>query len=319
MKNNKIVIAGGTGFIGQALASYFSNNNQVVILTRNLVDTNNAYNQFEIVNNVQENIKLVEWDGKSVGDWRNDIDGSDLIINLAGKSVNCRYTKANKQIIFDSRVYSTKAIGEAISLCKHPPTLWLNAASATIYRNANDKPQDEFVGEIENDFSVQVCKLWEKTFFEQTTPQTRKIALRTAITLGNGGVMIPYLNLLKFGLGGRQGNGRQMYSWIHIDDVCAIVDFLYKHTNIDRVINVSSPNPITNNTFMKVLRQKTNTKIGLPVFEWMLKIGATIIGTETELILKSRWVLPTKLLSYGYVFKYPHLEAAVDEILRKRS
>jgi uncharacterized protein len=148
------------------------------------------------------------------------------------------------------------------------------------------------------------------------TPFTRKVALRTAITLGNGGVMIPYFNLLKFGLGGKQGSGKQMYSWVHIDHVCGIIDFVYNHTNVEGMINVSSPNPVTNNTFMQVLRQQTNTNIGLPAFTWMLKIGAALIGTETELILKSRWVLPTKLLNYGYQFKYPHLEQAVNALVK---
>ncbi len=317
MNNKKIIIAGGTGFIGQALASYFSSNNQVIILTRNVAENNNANKHLTSSIAKCDNIKMVLWDGKNTGNWCKEIDGCDLVINLSGKSVNCRYTAANKQAIFDSRIYPTKAIGEAIRLCKNSPKLWLNAASATIYRSATDKPQDEFVGEIKNDFSVQVCKLWETTFFEQNTPQTRKIALRTAITLGNGGVMVPYFNLLKFGLGGKQGNGRQMYSWVHIDDVCLIVDFLFSQTEINGVINVSSPNPVTNNTFMKVLRQQTNTTIGLPAFKWMLTIGAAIIGTETELILKSRWVLPTKLLSYGYQFKYPYLNDAFRAVIKE--
>jgi uncharacterized protein len=312
MKNKKIVIAGGSGFIGQALVAYFSKYNNVIVLSRNAGEVNNAYSQSMLTNAITN----VYWDGKTLGNWCKVIDGSDVVINLCGKSVNCRYTKANKQAIFDSRTTPTKAIGEAIRLCKQPPTLWLNAASATIYRNATDKPQDEFVGEIENDFSVQVCKKWEASFFEQETAFTRKVALRTAITLGNGGVMIPYFNLLKFGLGGKQGSGKQMYSWVHIDDVCGIIDFVYNHTNVEGMINVSSPNPVTNNTFMQVLRQQTNTNIGLPAFTWMLKIGAALIGTETELILKSRWVLPTKLLNYGYQFKYPHLEQAVNAIVK---
>lgn len=312
MKNKKIVIAGGSGFIGQALVAYFSKYNNVIVLSRNAGEVNNSYSQSMLTNAITN----VYWDGKTLGNWCKVIDGSDVVINLCGKSVNCRYTKANKQAIFDSRTIPTKVIGEAIRLCKQPPTLWLNAASATIYRHATDKPQDEFVGEIENDFSVQVCKKWEASFFEQETPFTRKVALRTAITLGNGGVMIPYFNLLKFGLGGKQGSGKQMYSWVHIDDVCGIIDFVYNHTNVEGMINVSSPNPVTNNTFMQVLRQQTNTNIGLPAFTWMLKIGAALIGTETELILKSRWVLPTKLLNYGYQLKYPHLEQAVNAIVK---
>lgn len=312
MKNKKIVIAGGTGFIGQALIEHFSKDNEVLILSRNVDEVNNTYSKTSSINIVAK----VLWDGKNLGNWCKVIDGSDVVINLCGKSVNCRYTTANKQAIFDSRTIPTKAIGQAIQLSERPPSLWINAASATIYRHAMDKPQDEFIGEVENDFSVQVCKKWEASFFEQETPFTRKVALRTAITLGNGGVMIPYFNLLKFGLGGKQGSGKQMYSWVHIDDVCGIIDFVYNHINIEGVINVSSPYPVTNDTFMQVLRQQTNTNIGLPAFIWMLKIGAAIIGTETELILKSRWVLPTKLLNYGYQFKYPTLGKAVEQIIK---
>jgi len=207
MKNKKIVIAGGTGFIGQALIEHFSKDNEVLVLSRNVDEVNNTYNKTSTINIVTK----VLWDGKALDNWCKMIDGSDVVINLCGKSVNCRYTEVNKQAIFDSRTLPTKAIGEAIKLCKNPPVLWINAASATIYRHAMDKPQDEFDGEIENDFSVQVCKKWEATFFEQETPFTRKVALRTAITLGNGGVMIPYFNLLKFGLGGKHRANASKY------------------------------------------------------------------------------------------------------------
>jgi uncharacterized protein (TIGR01777 family) len=198
-----------------------------------------------------------------------------------------------------------------------PPSLWINAASATIYRHAMDRPQDEETGEVHNDFSVQVCKLWEKTFFEERTPFTRKIAFRMAITLGAGGVMVPYFNLLKFGLGGKQGSGRQMYSWVHITDVCRAIDFMVEHPDLEGVYNLSSPNPITNETFMKTLRKAAGHKYGLPAYEWMLAIGTRLIGTEDELILKSRWVVPTKLLQEGFTFKYVTIDKAFADIISK--
>ncbi len=317
MKNKKIVIAGGTGFIGRNLAKHFAADNKVVILTRSVSSENNAFVDFTIASDSTGNIKLVRWNGISIGEWKSEIDGCDLVINLAGKSVNCRYNEKNKKEIFESRINATKAIGEAIHNSVVPPKLWINASSATIYRNATDTAQDEFTGEVENDFSVQVCKRWEKALFEERTPFTRKIAIRTAITLGVGGVMVPYFNLLKFGLGGRQGNGKQMYSWVHIDDVCCAIEFMFKRNDMEGVYNLSSPNPVSNQFFMATLCKATGQKVGLPAYKWMLKIGAWLIGTETELILKSRWVLPAKLIQAGFRFKYPLLEDAVKNIVEQ--
>ncbi|HVX51190.1 MAG TPA: TIGR01777 family oxidoreductase [Chitinophagaceae bacterium] len=322
MTNKKIIIAGGTGFIGHALAAYFGGTNTIIILSRggNHAHNNNFGNS--PLAGRSGNVHLVRWNGKDAGDWCKEIDGADVVINLTGKSVNCRYTAKNKREIFDSRTNSTKAIGNAIYNATVPPKLWLNAASATIYRNATDRPQDEYTGEIENDFSVQVCKLWEKTFFDQRTPFTRKVALRMAVTLGNGGVMVPYLNLCKFGLGGRQGSGKQMFSWVHAEDICRAVDFFFEHAELEGVYNVCSPNPVSNQIFMQTLRRVTGHFFGLPAFAWMLKIGAVLIGTETELLLKSRWVVPAKLTEAGFSFKYAKLDdaftAIISQMPRKR-
>lgn len=316
MKNKKIIIAGGSGFIGEEMIRYFGKTNQLVILTRNLKAGNNNRNHFSGLTEADlTNTRFVEWNGKTVGDWKEEINNSDIVINLAGKSVNCRYTEQNKREILNSRTDSTKVIGEAILQITHPPELWINASSATIYRHATDKPQDEYTGEIKNDFSVQVCKQWEEVFYEQKTPNTRKIALRMAITIGADGVMLPYFNLLKFGLGGKQGNGKQMYSWIHIEDSCRIIDWLFDHKELEGTFNCSSPNPVTNEAFMKNLRQVTNTTVGLPAYTWMLKLGAWVIGTETELVLKSRWVVPKKLLESGYTFKYPFITEALQNVI----
>ena len=318
MKNKKIVIAGGTGFIGNAITNYFGRENEIVILTRNVNDqNNNAHGKFVIEKELRENVRLVQWNAKDAGAWCKEIDGCDIVINLAGKSVNCRYNEKNKQEIFDSRTNSTKAIGEAVRNAVVPPKLWINAASATIYPHATERPNDEYTTDFHNDFSVQVCKLWEKTFLEQRTAFTRKIVLRMAVTLGNDSVMIPYLNLCKFGLGGKQGSGKQMYSWVHVEDICRAIEFIWDHKEMEGVFNVSSPNPVTNETFMRTLRKVTGQKFALPAYTWMLKIGAGLIGTETELLLKSRWVLPTKLLANGFTFKYAQLQTAFEEIIAK--
>ncbi len=318
MKNKRIVIAGGTGFIGQELVRYFGRDNHIIVLSRQSANThNNAYTDNLLLPSQGYDVTYRRWDGQHVEKhWANELEGADMLINLAGKSVNCRYTEKNKQAIFDSRTRSTTALGDAIRQCGIPPKLWINAASATIYRHATDRPQDEYTGEYQDDFSVQVCKRWEQTFFDQPAPFTRKVALRMAITLGNGGVMVPYFNLLKFGLGGHQGNGHQMYSWVHVEDVCRVMEWMYHRPDCEGVYNCASPNPVTNEYFMKTLRRLTGNKIGLPAPRPILTLGARLIGTETELILKSRWVIPTRLSETGFTFRYPKLEDALGAIIK---
>ena len=345
MQNLHIVIAGGTGFIGEAMAAFFSKENRVTLLTRGRTGASN--NRFHTARPLPENVRLVQWNGKDQGEWSRMIDGCDVVINLAGQSVNCRYTAKNKAAIFDSRINTTTAIGDAIRQAAHPPALWVNAASATIYRHSTLHAQDEFTGEIsaeraaneylssydrlslwlarltgtsgknrlEEDFSVQVCQRWEHSFFSQPTPATRKAALRIAITLGNGGVMMPYLTLAKWGLGGHQGNGSQYFSWIHVTDVCRIIVFLWEHTALEGVFNASSPNPVTGRIFSQTLARICGRRLAIPAPVCMLQCGARLIGTETELLLKSRRVLPLRLLQEGFVFRYPQLPGALENIV----
>jgi uncharacterized protein (TIGR01777 family) len=307
MRNKKIILAGGAGFIGQALAAWFGKDNETVILSRsvNYPEADSGYN-----------IRYCRWDGKTVEPhWAREIDGADIVINLAGRSVNCRYTPQNRQEILDSRIDATTALGQAIQKAVVPPKLWINAASATIYRHAEDRPQDEYTGEFHDDFSVRVCKAWEKAFEAQRTPFTRKIGLRLAITLGKGGALIPYLRLAKLGLGGPQGNGRQLFSWIHTDDLCRCVEWFFDHPELEGIYNLSSPRPVSNAVFMEALRKAVGRSIGLPAPEWLLRIGAALIGTETELILKSRWVLPTKLQEAGFSWRYGRIEEAIEDLV----
>lgn len=316
MNGKKIIIAGGTGFIGQYLCNYFGKDNEVIVLTRGTKgEKDNAFGESIVHPGMK--ISYLQWDAQQEGEWTKILEKADVLINLTGKTVNCRYNTKNKKGILDSRVNATKVLGTAIQKAVHPPKLWINAASATIYPHATDTPRDESFTDFAGDFSVQVCRAWEKAFYEQRTPFTRKVALRMAITLGPGGVMVPYFNLLKYGLGGRQGNGGQMYSWVHIDDTCRMICWIEANKELEGTFNCSSPRPVTNAVFMEVLRRETGHRFGLPAYAWMLAIGAPLIGTETELVLKSRWVLPTRILATGFRFKYPVLKGALHDIVGK--
>lgn len=294
----KVVLAGGTGFVGKYFEEKFRNLGYAVIV----ISRNNTH---------------IQWDNER--EIANALDGAELLINLAGKSVNCRYNQSNKDEILRSRTKTTKILGNAILNCKHPPKLWINSSTATIYRHAMDKPMTEAEGEIGSGFSVDVATNWEKSFFDFQLLGTRQIALRIAIVLGeNGGVMKPLINLVRFGLGGKQGSGKQMFSWIHIEDLFNIILFLQKDDALNGVFNCSAPNPITNAHLMKSLRKTIKVRIGLPSPAWLLKIGAVLIGTETELVLKSRWVIPDRLAKAGYEFKFPEIDSALEDILNIR-
>lgn len=300
----KVVIAGGTGFIGMYLAQRYAGNGcHVVVIARNCRED-------------ERNISYVRWDAKTIDNWAKELDGADILINLAGKSVNCRYTEANKREIYDSRTGSTIVLGEAIQQCLNPPKLWINASTATIYRHAEDRPQDEDTGEIGKGFSVDVAKQWEKAFFNAETPDTRKISLRIAITLGpNGGVMIPFRNMVKMGLGGKQGNGKQMFSWLHIEDLARIIDFIEANELLEGVYNASSPNPVNNAAFTAAMRKAYDMSFGIPASKFLLELGAMMIKTETELLLKSRWVVPKRLVDAGFNFQYETLDKALENIV----
>lgn len=293
----KIVLAGGTGFVG----TYFSKK-----LTELGYD----------VKVISRNAPNITWNDKD--GIIQAIEDSEMLINLAGKSVNSRYNEKNKQEILNSRTETTKILGDAIKKCDNPPELWINSSTATIYRHAEDKPMTEEAGEIGTGFSVDVAKRWEETFFSYQIPKTRKVALRISIVLGaSGGVMIPYKNLVRIGLGGIQGPGTQKFSWIHIEDLFNIILFLQDHNHLTGVFNCSTPNPITNRELMNRLRKAFKRKIGLPAPAWLLEIGAIFIRTETELILKSRWVIPERLEKEGFSFAYPTISQALTQITTK--
>jgi uncharacterized protein (TIGR01777 family) len=289
---NKIVIAAGTGFLGQVLANYFKNTAaEIVILTRG----KSAY---------RDGVKYVSWNATTFTGWEIELEDADVLINLAGKSVDCRYTDANKREIYDSRINSTSVLNLAVQMCRNPPKDWLNSSTATIYRHSTDKQMDEYTGEIGDNFSMNIAKSWEQTFFEIDTPKTKKTALRTSIVIGKkGGAFLPLKNLTKMGFGGKQGNGRQFVSWIHELDFARAIDFIIQNQMVGPV-NVVAPQPIRNADFMAQLRQALHVPGGFPISKGMLEFGARIIGTETELVLKSRNVIPKRLLENGFQFTF---------------
>jgi NAD dependent epimerase/dehydratase family enzyme len=317
--SERIVIAGASGFVGRYLEQHYrAEGAEVVLVGRNGPD--------------------VRWD--DVDGLRSAVTGADAVINLAGKSVNCRYGDANRAEILRSRLETTRAVREAIAASDAPPPVWFNASTATIYRHAEDRAMTESTGELGVGFSVEVAKAWERELFAGDLPGTRRVALRMAIVLGDGSALTPLVNLVRAGLGGpqvdgrwfstaarrragtfhefRSRGGRQRFSWVHIADVLGAIEFLRDRPDLDGPVNVAAPHPTDNRTLMATLRRLLGRRIGLPAYRWMLELGSVAIRTETELVLKSRWVLPERLLDAGYRFAYPELEPALRDILSGR-
>ena len=245
------------------------------------------------------------------------LDGVDLLVNLAGRSVSCRYTKRNADAILASRTETTAALGRALARTTSPPGLWVNASTGTIYRDARDRPQDETTGELGAGFSVAVARAWEHELVTAPTP-VRKVALRMAIVLGpGGGALNPVVNLVRVGLGGRMGAGDQIFSWVHVDDVVRAIRHLHAEPAIAGPVNVATPHPVTNAELMAEVRAAFGRRHGLPLPAWLLELGARVIRTETELVLKSRWVHPGVLLGSGFAFAHPTLPEALAAIAVK--
>ena len=301
-----IVITGGTGFLGEYLTHFFSKKGyHIYIISRSEYPST-------------DQVTYLKWDGKTLDGWEKSLEGATAVINLAGKSVNCRYTDTNKRIIKESRVLATEAVGKAIQQATHPPKVWLNGGSATYYRYSEDKDMTEATGEAGTGFSVEVCQAWEAAFDKMTTPDTRKIFMKISIVLGkDGGVMPTLKGLIKAGLGGKQGHGRQYVSWLHEEDFARMVEWFIAHDEFDGIVNCVSPRPVKNKDFMAALRKVYTMPFGLGQPRWMLELGAIMLGTETELILKSRKVVPERLTQAGFTFKYPKLDEALQEIVSR--
>jgi uncharacterized protein len=313
----KIVIPGGAGQVGTILArSFGGDGHDVVVLSRG---------------GGKSPARVVLWDAATIGPWAAEIDGADVVVNLAGHNVNCRYTTKNRRLINDSRVNSTRVVGQAIAAAARPPRVWLQASTATIYAHSYNRANDEATGTLGGDepsapdswrFSIDVAKAWEQAATEMKAPRTRLVLMRSAMTMSPdpGGVFDVLLGLVRRGLGGKAGDGRQYVSWIHERDFIRAVYWLIEHEDLDGPINLASPNPVPNAEFMRTLREAWGAPIGLPAAKWMLEVGAFFLRTETELVLKSRRVVPGRLLESGFKFEFPGWrDAAADLCLRWRS
>ncbi len=307
----KIVIPGGSGQVGTLLARAFhGDGHDVLVLSRNPATAPWPTSR---------------WDGATLGPWVDAINGADVVVNLAGYSVNCRYHKANRELILKSRIDSTRVVGEAIAQSSRPPRTWLQASTATIYAHRYDAANDEDTGIIGGSeknapstwkFSIDVATSWEETLDAAEVPNTRKVKLRSAMTMSPdlGGIFDTLLGLVRRGLGGRSGDGRQYVSWIHYEDFVRALYWLIEHDDVSGAVNLASPNPLPNAAFMRAIRDEWGLRIGLPATAWMLEVGAILLRTETELILKSRRVVPGRLLQQGFSFRYPTWQEAAHNL-----
>jgi len=314
----RIVIPGGSGQVGRMLAQYLQERGHfVTVLTRGPYSAP---------------WQTVHWDGQHVGPWVDTLEGADVCIHLSGRNINCRYTAKNKKELYDSRIGPTRLLGHVIAGLSDPPLLWMNASSASIYRHSTDRDMDEATGAIGGgemisahrrapakwDWTIQLIKDWEAALFNAPTPRTRKIAMRTSLLFNAapGSVFAVLSKLVRFGLGGTQGNGRQYVSWMHELDYARAVEFLIAHESIEGPVNLAAPHPLPNREFMTVLRDAWDVPNGLPAPAALMKVGMFFLRTEPELVLKSRRVVPGKLLNAGFEFDFPEWPQAAEDLVR---
>ena len=310
----KIVIPGGSGHIGRMLSDRFAaDGHEIVVLSRSTKPLGSA--------------RVVQWDGRLLGEWIAEIDGADVVISLAGRSVSCRYTKRNLTEMLLSRVRSTKAVGAAIRHSRRPPPVWLQSSTATIYANTFGPAyrEDGLIGGDEPNvpaywaFSVHIAEAWERALDEAITPHTRKVALRTAIVMGtgSGGAFDLLARLARFGFGGSLAGGRQYVSWIHEDDFARALEFLIKREDLEGAVNVAAPTPLPQKDFMIGLRQALGKRFALSATAWMVEVGTFALRTDPELIMKSRRVIAGRLIDEGFTFDHPEWPAAARDLVER--
>lgn len=298
----KIILAGGSGFIGNYLSQYFWRKGyEVVVLSRREIS-------------IRGGVRYEKWNTEETESWREELEEAFILINLSGKSVAVRHNEKNKKEILDSRIKSTRILNKAVSECRNPPQFWFNASGATIYKTSFEEKRDEYYTELEEEFLSDVIIAWEREFFGTEIPNVSKIAMRTAVVLGKSGETYEKLNLLsKFGLGGKQGSGNQIMSWIHIEDYARIIDFCIEK-NLNGIVNMASPNPVTNAEMMRAFREMNDVLLGIPTPEWLVILGTKIVGIEPDFVLKSYNVVSKRLSENGFKFKYPMIREALTSL-----
>ena len=309
----KLVIPGGTGQVGEMVRRAFAaDGHEVVVVSRRPAAPPHR----------------LQWDGRTLGDWAAAVDGADVVLNLAGRTVNCRYTPENLAQMMDSRVESTRVVGQAIAAAAQPPRLWLQMSTATLYAHRFDAPNDEATGLIGGDEpdapaywrqSIDIAQAWEAALDAAETPDTRRVALRTAMVMSPdpGGVFDVLSGMTRWGLGGPIAGGRQRVSWIHEADLVAALRFLIARDDLSGPVNLAAPGPLPQRDFMAALRAAWGAPFGLPAAAWMAKIGAFFLRTDTELLLKSRFVVPGRLLDAGFSFTHPDWQGAAAELVAR--
>lgn len=305
----RIVIAGGSGFLGRVLTRYFEGQgDEVRVLTRR----------------APRHPREIRWDAPHRGDWESCLEGADVLVNLCGLSVNCRYHAKNRRRLMESRLLPTRLLGEALRDLRQPPGVWMNASTATLYRHTFGDPWDES-GEIaahpdaKDAYSIELATAWEREFFQAVPHGVRPVALRCAMTLGRGkdhnNVLTVLRRLVRLGLGGTMGHGKQFVSFIHEEDLCRAVAWIVDHPRLEGAVNLCAPTPLPNREMMTILRRQLGMPFGLPAPAPLLELGAFFLRTETELILKSRRVIPGKLTADGFRFAFPDFQSTAADLL----
>jgi len=316
----RIVVPGGTGQVGGVLRrALVARGDEVTVLSRR-------------PEQLEPGVRHVVWDGRTLGPWAAEVDGADAVVNLAGRTVSCRYTDENLRQMMDSRVDSTRVVGRAIAAARRPPAVWLQMSTATIYADSRSRddglPHDEATGVLGGEepgvplyweYSVRIARRWEQAQAEADTPATRRVALRTAMVMtpDRGGIFDYLSRLTRFGLGGPVDGGRQWVSWIHGDDFVAAVQLLLERDDLDGPVNLAAPGPVPQRDLADSLRHAWGTRVGLPATRLMAEVGAFALRTDTELLLKSRRVVPARLLEAGLPFAHPHWPAAAADLVAR--
>jgi uncharacterized protein (TIGR01777 family) len=301
--SRRLVIAGGSGTIGQHLISHFAQEfSDIVVLSRSAGKS--------------KGYRRVQWDGRNQGDWTEVVDGAEVVINLSGKSIQSRFTEENKKLLLNSRVDSTKAIGLAIQEAKSPPTLWLNASGAAIYPATIEQANDERVKETGKGFKSELSIAWEEAAKGFDIPHTRQVIMRiTPVLTRKDGFLPPILTITRLGLGGPQGSGKQIVSWIHHKDLCRAMEFVMKNQEIKGVVNMAAPGPVSNKLLMRLMRKEVGMPLGIPAPEFAIKLGSRLTGVEPSLILESSHVVPGVLQTHGFRFEFPRLPEALRDLI----